>query len=273
MIIYKITNIINNKVYIGLTKGSLESRWNRHVNSSVNGSNFTIHNAIRKYGSKNFKIETIEKCNSISSLKKSEIKWIKELNSLNGGYNMTSGGEGTFGFKHSEETKRKISEMQKGKKASETTKIKLSKIQKEKWKDVEYISKMSSIQKEIHKRPGFIDKKSKISKNYWNRPGYKENQIKKAKIAANKSETINKQEKIRTKRWVEQLKNKHFNVYKAIKVGVGLYKKGAFVGSWNKQKDCANTLDICSKGISTALTGKRSQSKGYIFEHCKEEAK
>ena len=65
-IIYKITNLKNNKVYIGETIQTLQSRWNQHKSVSLNpnghGHNYHLHNAIRKYGIENFIIEEIEEC-------------------------------------------------------------------------------------------------------------------------------------------------------------------------------------------------------------------
>ena len=58
MIIYKITNLINNKIYIGQTKGSIESRWYYHLRDSKNATK-GIDAAIRKYGKEDLKIITL----------------------------------------------------------------------------------------------------------------------------------------------------------------------------------------------------------------------
>lgn len=63
--IYKITNMINNKIYIGETIRSIEVRWREHKNEALNeghGYNYPIHIAMRKYGLDNFKIEILENC-------------------------------------------------------------------------------------------------------------------------------------------------------------------------------------------------------------------
>lgn len=57
-IIYKITNLVNNKVYIGQTERTLKERWGQHKYSK--GCKY-LHNAILKYGAESFKIEEIEK--------------------------------------------------------------------------------------------------------------------------------------------------------------------------------------------------------------------
>lgn len=122
--IYKITNKINNKIYIGKTKNSIHSRWVNHVWISNTKKQLTtkLHRAIHKYGVQNFIIEEIEKC-LLEDLDKREIYWIKYLKSTDNsiGYNICRGGEGGTGgdhFKehhHSLETREKMSLNRKGK--------------------------------------------------------------------------------------------------------------------------------------------------------------
>ena len=105
--VYKITNIINNKNYIGITTRGLENRWKEHL-SVANNQNSKDYNAlfkkaIRKYGQENFKIELLENCNSIENMKEKEKFYIAKYNSYafspNGwGYNFTIGGDGVFGY-------------------------------------------------------------------------------------------------------------------------------------------------------------------------------
>jgi group I intron endonuclease len=75
---------------------------------------------MRKYGLENFQFSIIEQTLDLKEIKLLERKYIQEYNSYcfqenSNGYNMTLGGDGTFGFEHSQETKRKISESNKGK--------------------------------------------------------------------------------------------------------------------------------------------------------------
>ena len=67
MLIYKITNKINGKVYIGQTIQCLKKRWSQHKSDSKK-SNMTIHKAMRKYGIENFTIEEIGGANNITEL-------------------------------------------------------------------------------------------------------------------------------------------------------------------------------------------------------------
>lgn len=92
--IYKITNLINSKVYIGQTTQSIQERWNKHC-AKYNDQHFfmPIKQAIFKYGKENFKIEVIESC-SLDNLNEREIYWINYFDSYKHGYNCTLGGHG-----------------------------------------------------------------------------------------------------------------------------------------------------------------------------------
>ena len=166
MIIYKVTNLINQKIYIGKTIKK---------NKNYLGSGNLIKLAVKRYGRKNFSRKILEECNSIEELNKQEKFWIEELNSNKRGvgYNITNGGEGGdvftnnsnkeairiklrengkkslgryhteeskqknrekhFGVswgKHTKETKEKISKLHKGRKFTEEHKRELSKKRK-----------------------------------------------------------------------------------------------------------------------------------------------
>lgn len=117
MIIYKVTNKINGKVYIGQTIRSLKARKQNHVWNALNKkNNYRFHNAIRKYGSENFTWEIlIEGTGSQETLNELEKHFICLYNSFEKGYNLTLGGGTSIGFRHSEKTKKEMSIMRKGK--------------------------------------------------------------------------------------------------------------------------------------------------------------
>jgi len=154
--IYLITNLINSKRYIGITKYSLEERFSQHVKRG-----FILTEAIKKYGKEKFSIELIEEVESAERVYELEIFYIKKYNTkAPNGYNLTDGGDGIFGWQpsdeyrqecserakelhknkkvgmygkiHNEETKRKMSQASKGNKnclgriLSEETKLKIS---------------------------------------------------------------------------------------------------------------------------------------------------
>lgn len=94
-IIYKITNDINDKIYIGKTEEKLNERWSRHIYDATltNSKNRPLYNAINKYGIQHFFITEIESCN-VEELSEREKYWIAYYNSYYNGYNATLGGEG-----------------------------------------------------------------------------------------------------------------------------------------------------------------------------------
>jgi group I intron endonuclease len=112
-VIYLITNLVNNKKYVGQTKqGRVERRWQEHFVYAVS-DNKILHNAIRKYGAENFEFKIIETDILEELIDEREQYYIKYYNTfyLNGqGYNMTEGGQGIHGYTHTEETKQRIKE-------------------------------------------------------------------------------------------------------------------------------------------------------------------
>ena len=99
MEIYKITNLINNKIYIGKTVGTAEERFKRHCRDAKGNIKNTdyFHLALRKYGLNNFKVEIVEtNIENKELLSQREIYWIDYYNSYNSeiGYNLTKGGTG-----------------------------------------------------------------------------------------------------------------------------------------------------------------------------------
>lgn len=104
-LIYKITNTINGKCYIGKsTEDYFETRIYRHEKET---SKYSTHfgRAIQKYGWDNFKVEVIERNISEKDIDKREIYWIDFYNSFINGYNSTKGGDGgnTYAKKSKEE--------------------------------------------------------------------------------------------------------------------------------------------------------------------------
>lgn len=89
MLIYKITNKTNSKVYVGRTKRKLKERWSGHTHRANAGSKLPIHNAIRKHGKENFSIEAIYECKTENEMIEKETFFIKEHNSVApNGYNV-----------------------------------------------------------------------------------------------------------------------------------------------------------------------------------------
>lgn len=92
--IYKITNLINGKIYIGQSV-DIKKRWRQHKrNSQIKGREYDkyLYRAFRKYGLENFSFEVIEECNE-DLLDEKEQYYISYYDSYNNGYNMTQGGQ------------------------------------------------------------------------------------------------------------------------------------------------------------------------------------
>ena len=113
--VYLRTNIINGKGYVGLANDfdRREYDW-YNLNKPYAGA--YINRARNKYGVENFKTDILVECDNQEELSKWEQYYIEKLNTkFPNGYNLTDGGEyGIKGFKHSEESKRKMSESKKG---------------------------------------------------------------------------------------------------------------------------------------------------------------
>ena len=113
--IYKITNKINGKVYIGQTIHTIERRFSRHCLLNQNGC-VALHNAIIKYGKENFIVELVEEV-PVEKLNEREIYWISYYKSTDKkfGYNILLGGNlGRRGFsKLSKEDIDKLIELDK----------------------------------------------------------------------------------------------------------------------------------------------------------------
>ena len=116
MFIYKITNKINNKIYIGQTIRSIEKRWKGHW-MDIKRVNTYLSKAMKKYGKENFIIEEIDGANSLSELNYKEWIYIHKLNCLApNGYNLKEGGRNG---KMSKITREKMRSNKLGKKGPE----------------------------------------------------------------------------------------------------------------------------------------------------------
>jgi group I intron endonuclease len=113
MFIYTITNKLNNKIYIGQTiQKNPRSRWRNHVYEAKHNkeTQCVVDKAIAKYGTENFEFLVIEAHSTSEELNQAEIYWIEHLRNALGKenvYNLLDGGQNG---KHSEETRKKMSE-------------------------------------------------------------------------------------------------------------------------------------------------------------------
>lgn len=92
--IYKITNDINDKVYVGKSEYSIQKRWKEHLKDSKKRKNEKrpLYNAMNKYGPEHFFIELVEETDNLSER---EQFWIDYYDAYYNGYNGTKGGDGS----------------------------------------------------------------------------------------------------------------------------------------------------------------------------------
>lgn len=194
--LYKITNIVNNKIIIGQST-KLNDRWSQHKSILRKNEHHNPHlqSAWNKYGEKSFKFEIIFVC-APQDLDAAEIKFIKEYDSTDKkiGYNIQKGGEKVV---HSEESRRKISEAKKGSKHSEETKIKMSEAKKG------------------ERHPNFgkhlsNDTKIKIGKSHAGKPLSKEHKLKIAKRNLGNSYHLGKPHSLEAKQKISLSNKKHW---------------------------------------------------------------
>jgi len=224
MIVYGIF-FPNGKVYIGLTKRTLEQRMQQHLQYAFKyNSQYKVHRALRKYvPSTLVRQAIIAYGDSYNDLAEIEKAFVLSYDSYNNGYNETVGGLGWKGRKHKTETKEQFSKVRKL--DASTRLINANLKLKELRKDPAYIAKIKEM-------------RSKISKS-----------------VAEKT-NITKKIKYSNRQYRESLGHKKFKVDKL---------DGTFVGIWGNQTLCAEDLNISRKNITRCLSRKAKTHKGYVF--------
>ena len=132
MFVYKISNTINDKVYIGITSYSIEERYNWHVRDCKQGIEKKLYKAMKKHGIENFKIDLLEKADGTIIDKKEEF-YIEKFDSFNNGYNASPISHGIK--HHTEEAKKLMSEKAKGRKPSKEELERRSESMKQFWRE------------------------------------------------------------------------------------------------------------------------------------------
>ena len=234
--IYLITNLDNNKKYVGLTKFSITERFYQHVKRG-----FLLTEAIKKYGEDKFFIELIEEVDSAGRAYELEQYYIKEYNTkVPYGYNLTDGGDGIFGWEVTEEYRQECSERVKqlhkekkvgmyGKNHSDETKRKMSVASKGKSKPWLIGRKLSpeSIEKLRQINLGRVlsdETRKKISENHHDVNG-ENNPMYGKKHSPETIEKLREKAKNRPKRvWINNgIEEKLMNIDESIPMG---YNKG-----------------------------------------------
>lgn len=174
MLIYRIVNKINGKIYIGQTTRSIEERWNNHCNNKESVS--AIAAAIKKYGRDSFKIEELAKADSQDQLDMLENTYIELNKSLApDGYNLKTGGSN--GVLYSDKSKKKMSESKLGSLVPDEVREKMSKAHKKRWDndDGTLAKHRSEMVKKAWSDPNYRAKIHTARKKYWSKD---ENRVK-----------------------------------------------------------------------------------------------
>lgn len=147
-VIYLIWNIINGKMYVGQTV-NLRSRIIAH-----NCGDQYVDRAIRKYGRENFRCRVIKTCASKAEMDTWEKFFIILLNTKKpNGYNLTDGGEGIVGLKHTPEHNAKIAAANTGKRHSLKSRAMMSKAHKGKTLSPEHCAHIGNTLRGVPKKP------------------------------------------------------------------------------------------------------------------------
>lgn len=171
--IYLITDTLHNKQYIGQRRGY-------KLDEQYYGSGRIIKDLIKKYGTNIFKREIIDYASSQEELSKKEIKYIEKYNTLYpNGYNLTLRLQAIDSYerdnKHSEESKRKISEASKEMWKDKEYREKQHKAVEDYWKDETHRKIHKERMIEITSSQKYKEKMSNSSKNNWKNEEYRNN--------------------------------------------------------------------------------------------------
>jgi len=287
MIIYRATNLINNKVYIGQTIDSLEKRKYKHLwFSKKKDCLWYFHRAIKKYGENNFKWEIIDQTNNIESLNRLEEFYIDLFK--NKGYklyNLTLGGGGSKGRVCSLETRKKIGikskgriSPNKGKRMSDNTRKKLSESHKGKKLSEKIKKKISNNSINMHNINPKYNTFVAIHINSGRCVGEWNHIDRCCKELNVNSESIRKGLKNKTKK-----PNKYIYLYKKdyknididdilkfynIKPFVVLEcKNNKYIGKWNNIQECSKNIGIDYTTIRAILNKKVLKPRKYLFKY------
>lgn len=237
--IYKVTNKVNGKIYIGQTSKTLEKRRYEHEHDaaydlSKNLTNQPFHAALLKHGVESFSWEVLKENLSDEEANIAETACIEEYDSFNDGYNATTGGKQHW-F-HSEETKQLIAE------------------------------KASILSKEMWENPAHIDNMVAKTKASWEDEDIREHRTETIKAVRSSEEQRKVSSEDSKKRYEDvEARNKMAQACGAKPFDV-IDKDGKTVGSWSNYAQCAKDLNFKSKDhIGRCLRGLEKSYCGFTF--------
>ncbi len=257
--IYKITNLISQKCYIGETALlNPETRWKQHIYKISKGDGCpALQDAVKKYGIDNFKFEVLIICFDEDRYKY-EIEYIKKYNSqVPNGYNILPGGEkgkSNLGMKHTEQAKKKMSES--------ITK--------------HYIENPNHYEtyREKHRQSmKNVDTSSAVKKSDKYKKALEEGRVggKAHKDGKQSQETKNKIRESVLKYYEDNENNieKHREIMTACKGRkvIQYTNDGIFVKEYNSIAEAARLSEVKKSNIQMALSGNSKTAGGYVWKY------
>ena len=277
-----------NGSYIGQTIQGINARFNQHLKDTRNKSTLPVHNALRKYYNKDqtknkVEINVIDTAFSFEELNILEKKYIIQyntynINNPNGGYNMTTGGDGCEGYKFTEEQKEACKKREEKRKVERPElAINHSKIMKQRAIDYPEVGIQHSINMKLlyENNPLKKEDMSKLKKQQ-----YKDN----PEMATQQSElklmqyedkhafeliAILRQKSIQ--QWQDPAKRKKMMDERRNRLSkpFDVFKDGVLIETFDYVPDCA--LKMFGKKndshISAALNGRQEKHKGFEFKY------
>lgn len=257
MKIYKITNKLSGKIYVGQTTRALETRLTEHSFSSSGCK--AVRDAILKYGIENFSIEEIASASSLEELNTLEKHFITELNSLSpAGYNLKNGGDvNSF----APETLEKMRDAKLGSSIPEEVKDKMSTSHKKRFADPALRQQRSEQSKLNWANPKYRETISDSRKTYWEDP---ENRTK----ASNRAKALITDE---YKEEISQLVTESLNtpeirakiLAKAQERQISVVRSDGVV--YASLKEAAEANAVSSSSINKCIKGRYKKSGGYSW--------
>jgi group I intron endonuclease len=238
--VYKITNLVNGKIYIGSStseKDGFKDRINTHIRLLNRKTHYNKHlqSAWLKYGSHNFKFEIVELIYGKEKIIEREQFYIDFYNVTNPkkGYNKAQIANSQLGFKHSEESKKKMSEA--AKRYSKEISERMKKINTGRKMSDETKEKISNKIKGIKRDEKFKEKMKLISQN---------------RVLSDE-----------TKKKISDTKKGYISKKRIIIIQMDL--DGNFIKRWSHAGEAEKELNITKGKISEVCLGKRKTTGGF----------
>ena len=278
MIIYLYTNKVNGKQYIGQTIREFRIRHQDHLRSNIT----YFDRALSKHGVENFEWEIIYEASDAEELNEKEIYFIQKYNTLKpNGYNVTIGGNSFNGYRHSDETKNKISSGIKsfykenpgiyagkenhnyGIKWSDEKKLKMSEIKNSFWDgNDEAKDKMSQIKKRFYKEnPELLEIMSKRTKEWMSKNGATRKGIKHTEESKRKMSEAQKGKKMSDESRAKISEN-HARKRKVINLDTGEV--------FDTLQSASEYVGKSKSGISNTCRGAQESCGGYRWAYLDE---